>query len=278
MGSIWQSSHFICDWLPNIASWKTGNLCAFFELSIIENLYPLYLVGNPMGSTCQSFHSICDWWKKNWISKPRCTSAFLEISKTFIHCREVRTHCRWGPLGGLSILYDIDIGVQLTVFPFYMPMLNVNWAFKKTFINRLFSKCWKPLLFGCVCVCGCVGGLAAGWAGGCMGWCVVIKRAFNFLKLKKITSTICWFQICPPQLSPLIRSKVMSNLISKFSKFMADLRREKLVKTMIVIKDFSREGKLRKVSGEKKLSNKFDRRFKKNEKTEKPKTTPKSSQ
>ena len=54
----------------------------------------------------------------------------------FIPRREVRTHS--------------PDGVHLTVFPIYMPLVNENWGFKNTNVNRPFSKYRKPLLSGWV--------------------------------------------------------------------------------------------------------------------------------
>ena len=55
----------------------------------------------------------------------------IGITGMFIPRREVRTHS--------------PDGVHLTVFPIYMPLVNENWGFKNTNVNRPFSKCRKPL-------------------------------------------------------------------------------------------------------------------------------------
>ena len=108
-----------------------------------------------------------------------------------------------------------------------------------------------------------------------MGGWVVIKRVLRFSSFSSIlTSKMRWFQIWPQKLSTAIRSKVMSNLVLKFWNFKADFRGGKWPKIMMVTNDLSSGRKLRKLF-KKKMSKKWDFRFKNIKKTESPKMTSK---
>ena len=81
---------------------------------------------------------------------------YFEISYTFIH-REFQTLPR---------------NVHLTVFPIYIELVNENWGFKNTNVNRPFSNCRKPLL--------------SGWMG---GW-EVVKSVLRFPQIRVLQQAI----------------------------------------------------------------------------------------
>ena len=82
-------------------------------------------------------------------------------------------------------------GVHLTVFPIYMPLVNENWGFKNTNVNRPFSKCRKALL--------------SGWVGGWVGSVfflpekkkILPEKIFNFLPEKIWNFPRKKFENCP---------------------------------------------------------------------------------
>jgi len=61
---------------------------------------------------------------------------WIGLDKIFIPRREVLTHC--------------PDGVHLKVFPIYIALVNENWGFKNTNVNRPFSSRRKPSLSGWV--------------------------------------------------------------------------------------------------------------------------------
>ena len=120
-------------------------------------------------------------------------------------------------------------GVYLTVFPVYMWLVNENWGFKNTNVNRPFLNHRKPLL--------------SGWVG---GWWYFGSFGF-FLKSGIIRSKLFWFQIWRQSCLRPLDQKLWASLSLKMWNFKADFRGGNQLKIMIVTKDIFSRRKLRKV-------------------------------